>query len=89
MKKDIIQIKPEHEKELRKLRILTKFKKNLNNGWLRNCPSEKNKKYLLHQLQNINLPFHGLIKQGFIWYNTPEGYGFWCNIYSKYKKLDI
>ena len=44
-------------------------------------------KYSAHNTRNLSVfekdPFAGKYQQGFTWIHTPEGYGFWNNIFEK------
>ena len=77
-------IRPEFEKELKKLRIKTAFIKNFNDqfkGLQGTCKKEA-KERKIAQL-NIAKSFHFFVVYAFIWKNTPQGHDFWWDIFKK------
>ena len=78
-------IKPEFEKELKKLKIKTIFIKNFNDQFKRLQGTYRTdiKRRRLAQL-NKEAFFHIFITFAFSWENTPQGYKFWLDIYERY-----
>jgi len=70
MSKTII-FKPEFEKKLKRLKIKTKFVRNL-----RNCKFV----YTNLGLLNITNDWEDFIRLAFKWSNSPEGFEYWDNI---------
>lgn len=83
-------IRPEFEKELKKLKIKTVFIKNFNDQFkgLRSFDDVKGtykkvaKERKLAQL-NAMTSFRMFIIYAFTWKNTPQGHDFWWDIFKK------
>ena len=72
-------IKPEFMAKLKQLRVKTKFMDNIiNPKWIDMLRKEE---HLTDTLTSG--PWYGFIGNAFSWENSPEGYDFWENIYSK------
>ena len=68
-------IRPEFEKKLRELKILTKFKKNCANPkWVISDPLKR------RIIQNNTLVWSEFIDEAFYWELSPEGHFYWSNI---------
>lgn len=77
-------IKPEFEKELKKLKIKTAFIKNFNDQFkgLQGTYKKEAKERKIAQL-NTAKSFHFFVVYAFTWGNTPQGYDFWWDIFKK------
>ena len=72
-------IKPEFMAKLKKLRVKTKFMNNIMDPkWINMLRKEE---YLTDTLTLGS--WYGFIGNAFNWENSPEGYNFWQDIYSK------
>ena len=68
-------IRPEFEKKLRELKILTRFKKNCANPkWVISDPLKQ------RIAQNNTLDWNEFINAAFFWVTSPEGTCYWSNI---------
>lgn len=79
-------IRPEFEKELKKLRIKTAFIKNFNDQFKgpQGTYKKEAKERRIAQL-NTAESFRFFIGHAFVWKNTPQGYDFWLGIFKRYK----
>ena len=81
-------IRPEFEKELKKLKIKTAFIKNFNDQFkgLQGTYKKVAKERKLAQL-NAMTSFRMFILYAFTWKNTPQGHDFWWDIFKKVEGL--
>lgn len=66
--------KPEFEEKLKRLKIKTRF--------IKNIKTLNESKYLVmrESLNNNSFDWHALISEAFTWNGSPEGHRFWSNI---------
>ena len=77
-----ITFKPEFESKLKRLRIKTKFVKNLK-GYVKQIGvSDSNQEILNQIIKNLNTSssWDLFITRAFTWCETPEGRGYWLEI---------